>query len=224
MGIRGPLRAPGLLRGRLTYHLGGRPASMTFYFTWPTTITQSTTDELADALIAWDKGGEILPSGFWLLRISSSILVESRVESLDKTSTAITIRSGLFQGGAAPSIYFRSIATTLAPLVYWRTDPERPYRGRTYVCGLADINSISGSDTVYLDGLARDAITAAFADLRVQLIALGFEQVLVEAQRGGARLDPVQVYTVTDCYMLNERMATQRRRTRPRGLALVGTD
>lgn len=211
---RGPIRAPGLVRLRATYHAYSRPSSITWYVQKIGYLTNSDVDDVAQDFRDWDGRHHFPPAGYCEARGTDSLLVEIRAESCDPAVTAISLKEGIADGGIIGSEIFPLLPTSTAPLMFWDTDPRRPYRGRTYLPGLTtnvyggltDLMSVSGAWQAALIGYGMNWVEGMYD--------LGFIAVLVETQRNNARLTPVLTYPIVQAAMNGEPMGTQRRRSR----------
>lgn len=111
---------------------------------------------------------------------------------------------------------FGGVATALAPLnaacvVTLRTNSRgRSARGRNYITGFAETYV---GDTSFIS-TAYQAVETTYANLRVDTLAQGWQQVIASFQQDGVPLDPGVAREVTSSEVRKAAAGSQRRRIR----------
>lgn len=188
---------------------------MTFYARFPHPPTKQDCKLLTEGIGLWESIGGIFPVGYATLRSQDSRFIDCRAWSLDIGSDAVFISGPFDREGAIPPFSSAHLPTSLAPLIYWNTDPPRPtMRGRTYMVGLTEQFNRFVGDTEYINDLYGDALVTSAEEIKGFFADAGAEQVLVSSQQGGRRLDPMPSYPVVSATNGDRLMGGQRRRTR----------
>lgn len=197
------------------YESFGRAAHMVFHVDVGHVPDAGDCQNVTEIYGLWENSGTIVPFGYFVLRSQDSFFTGSWAYSIDPASKASFLDGPFRRPGGLPFLGSSELPTSIAPLVYWNTSPERRHRGRTYAVGVVADATTGESDGMSVSALYQDALVTQFESLILQVAAVeSYQLVLVEYQSHGVRAPIMPTFPCVGCHMDSRPMGTQRRRSR----------
>lgn len=200
------IATPNTARCALEFSYTGQQCVITLWFEAETSFDVTSLIALADALISWATTN-LMPTA-----ASALSLIGVRATAQDSSSAP-----SIFRPVAAPVVGGQTgnaQAPQVAAVASLRTDLRgRSYRGRNYVPGIADSQTVNAGELSVTGAASLAAAYEALADVET---ATGTTHVVVSHYTGGAARGAGVTTPVTE-YVVDQPLDTQRRRAFGRG-------
>ena len=215
------IRVVGGATSELHYEFRGRSADMVLRGTTDGVPDAAALGRLGAAVSRWERDGNGFVGSYRSRRSVDSTFLGQSLYSIDGlTDAALSLPE--VSPGLISADDEEMIGTSIAPLVHWHVDPAggRPRRGRTYAVGLTRAET-DAHDEMRLTSSARFDLGRVFQSL-IELVSDTGEWQLVKLLYSPA--DHVGGYhtalPIVQASMDALLCGTQRRRSRPRGVAV----
>lgn len=194
-------RVPDTAQIEFKYLITGVPIVNTLYAQKLGGYDAASLDALADACDLW------APTGIIANLSSDTLYVEVTCRGLDNEFDIVTTRTD--SPGTAGGIVSAAAPLNVAFCVKFTAGlTGRSTRGRNYIGGLAETTlGIRSINTA-----VADAFVAAYEQLRLDIIAAGWTQVIVSRYANGAKRPEAVVFPVTDVSYTDITIDTRRSR------------